>query len=148
MTRARTDLENTLIAEVQKHGGEVLGVYQGRKHKWLVYEFKGDRRSYSFSGTPSSRNAALKALRNLRGQMGVKRIVTKNPARKPRKRAPERPKECPALTPGRDGFAALAALRALPDDDSCVGRVHAKCTAEKPAAKRRGLSNWLRRLFA
>lgn len=71
------NLRDTLTAEIEAHGGEVLRV-EITKHQRIVFMWQGREMFYVASVTTSDWRAAENALTDLRRQMGVKRLVHKS----------------------------------------------------------------------
>lgn len=108
----RDELAQALCAEIEAHGGEVLGIDQGRTHRKLRFRFNGEEQFHTMSVTPSDRNSTLAALTQLRRQMGVKRIVEKSTRPKSRHEAPPEPEpEAPSLTLAPDPWEVLRDTR-------------------------------------
>lgn len=118
------ECEAALLNEIGLHGITEYKIERHGSHRTLLFTFREKPIRLVFGVNPSDRHHLQNALRDLRREMGVKRIIDKRPGDRrraaPRLRRPTEAVTLPKLTapPRPDPWAALRALaaaRPVPD---------------------------------
>ena len=123
------DLSNAVEKVLTEAGVPDWTVKQVRSgHTKYRFQWEGKPVMFTTASTPSDTRATIhRAVSDLRRILGVKREVRKNPTNraKPYRKRATVPPECPRLTPGKDPWASLAGVEAIPHHaplgTSCMG---------------------------
>lgn len=119
------ECEAALLNEIGLHGITEYKIERHGSHRTLLFTFREKPIRLVFGVNPSDRHHLQNALRDLRREMGVKRIIDKRPGDRrraaPRLRRPTEAVTLPKLTapPRPDPWAALRGPGGGP---SCAGR--------------------------